>query len=1027
MLNPCAFALENNRTTLVLYFVVMLVGVVTYLTIGRSEYPAFTIRNAMVITSYDGRSAMQVEEEVTEPLEQAIRQLAEIDTVTSTSKPGVSIISVEIKEDYFEMEDIWSDMRNKIIETRLPDGAGVPAVNDSFGDVFPYIYAIKGDGFTAKELYDRAKHVRDRLLELDGVAKVALHGVQQERIYLEFSSTELAARGISPADISNGLRSQNAIVTSGASDFGTERLSIVTLGEFASVQELADYQMSIKGQSVTVRVSDLFTIVRDYEDPPRSFSHFNGERVICIAASMIDGGVVTEIGAQIEERLAEISATLPYGLEIETMFFQPEYVAASIDAVIVNLGQAFFFVVLVMLLFAGWRFAVIVSVLVPSTVLFCFALMPLMNVELEMMSIAALIIALGILVDNAVVVCEQILGRVNEGQDRRSAAIESIRGLIVPLLGASGTTVAAFGSIAMAKGGAAEFTFSLFAVVMLALLGSWLLSMTVIPMLCVYFLKPLKKDTFIGQCLTRLADPYEQLLRFVLRWPLAYPLLILLLTLVAGWGFKFIPNIFFPPNERGQFIVDFELPLGKTVIETEKQIKRLETWLLEEHKDEVKSVSSWIGNGGPRWYLSLSPESANPNYGMLNVLTTREDPAFVAALIKTVNDHGRSAFPDARVSAKALENGPPVGDPIQIRLSGEDMGTLYRLRDLVTAEIKEVQGCSDVRDDWGAWTKQVSIKPDPVRSARLGLNTSSIASAVALQYSGTVASVYHEGEDAIPIVLRARENFRNHLDRIGDIPVFGAEGGAVPLRQAANINVEFQPGSVLRRDTLRTMTIKAQVRGRFASEVLAELKPRLTALTESSDWPKNDYEIEYAGQVAESAEAQEKMAAGMPIPMAILSLILIAQFNSLRRFAIIVITLPPMLIGVVPGLLLTGSSFGFMTMLGMIALLGIIVNNAILLIDETNLQLNSGKELIGAVVDAARSRLRPILMTTATTIIGLLPLAISGGGMWTSMAWAMIFGLAFATVLTLLLCPALFALFFSRSERKRAEASAKPA
>ncbi|MEM7383678.1 MAG: efflux RND transporter permease subunit, partial [Verrucomicrobiota bacterium] len=337
--------------------------------------------------------------------------------------------------------------------------------------------------------------------------------------------------------------------------------------------------------------------------------------------------------------------------------------------------------------------------------------------------------------------------------------------------------------------------------------------------------------------------------------------------------------------------------------------------------------------------------------------------------------------------------------------------------DRIAGEIKMVEGSSDIRDDWGAWTKQIAIKPDPVRSARLGLTTSSIAQTISLQYSGTTATRYREGEDSIPVVLRTRDDFRSHLDRIGDLPVFGAEGGAVPLRQVADIEVTFQPGSVLRRDTLRTMTIKAKARGRFASEVLTELRPQLDALKESPDWPRG-YEIEYAGQVAESAEAQKNMAAGMPIPMAILAMILIAQFNSLRRFAIILITLPPMLIGVVPGLLLTGSSFGFMTMLGMIALLGIIVNNAILLIDETNFQLDAGRELIEAIVEAARSRLRPILMTTATTIIGLTPLAISGGGMWSSMAWAMIFGLAFATALTLLLCPALFALFFRGSDQK---------
>lgn len=1015
MINPCEFSLKNNRTTLVLYLVIMLVGIISYQNIGRREYPEFTIRNAMVITQYEGRSTIQVEEEVTETLEQAIRELPEVETVTSTSKPGLSIISVEVAEKYFDMEDIWSDLRNKISEAKLPDGAGVPSVNDDFGDVFPYLYAVTGDGYTNKELHDIAKTIKDELLEIDGVGKVELHGVQEERVYLEFSSSTLAARGIEPTDVINALRAQNAVVTSGAANFGIERLSIITLGEFQSIDELANYQMAIPGQSVTVRVSDLFDVTRGYQDPPKKLSHFNSERVICIAASMVEGGVVTEIGGKIDSKMKKISKTLPIGLELESMFFQPTYVQASIKDFIINLGQAFFFVVLVMLVFAGWRFAVIVGILVPSAVLFCFALMPSMNIELEMMSIAALIIALGILVDNAVVVCEQILNRLNQGFERREAAIQSIKGLILPLLASSGTTIAAFGSIAMAKGGAAEFTYSLFAVVMLTLLGSWILSMTIIPMLCVYFLKPLKKDTLVGGLLTELNKPYERSLRLVLKWPWAYPTLILLMTLFAGWGFQFVPNIFFPPNERGQFIIDFKLPLGTTITETESQISQLENWLLSEPNTIVKSVSSWIGDGGPRWYLSLDPEPANPNYGMLNVLTKADDPVIVGNFVKRVNDYTLTAFPNARISAKALENGPPVGEPIQIRISGKDINTLYEIKERISQSIENIQGVTSIFDDWGAWTKQVNIKPDPVRSARLGLNTQSISSAIAIQYSGTRATTYREGENAIPVFLRTKDEYRNNLERIGDLPVFGAQGGAVPLRQVADIDIQFQPGSVLRRDTLRTLTVKCKIQGRFASEVLKDIQPLVNEIRLSDTWP-GGYEIEFAGQVADAAEAQQNMAEGMPVPMACLALILIAQFNSIRRFSIIIITLPPMLIGVVPGLLITGSSFGFMTLLGMIALLGIIVNNAILLIDETNIQLASNQDLTEAIVKAAKSRIRPILMTTATTIIGLLPLAISGGGMWSSMAWAMIFGLAFATLLTLLLCPALFKLFFLREK-----------
>lgn len=1015
MLNPASITLKNSRTAIVLYLGVMFFGILTYLTIGNREYPAITIRNAVVMTNYPGRTSVQVEQEVTEPLEQAIRQLPQIEKVTSTSKPGFSLINVEINETYFEMEDIWTDMRNKISATRLPTGASAPIVNDDFGDEFPYVYALKGADFTPAELKDYGDMIRDRLLALDGVSKVEFHGNQDERIYLEFSSSELAARGISPQQVAAALNSQNAVVNSGSANFGNERLQIVTLGEFESLEELADYQISLSGESSSLRISDLFTVKRDYLDPSSSYSHFNGDRVLCIAVAMKDGGVVTEIGATITEEIARIQEDLPLGLEIETMFYQPVYVSASINAFIVNLIQAFGFVLVIMFIFSGIRLAMLVGILVPSAILLCFTFMPLVDVQLEMMSIAALIIALGILVDNAVVVCEQVLNRLNQGMDRMKAVTESVQGLIIPLLAGSGTTIAAFGIIAMAQGSTAEFTFSLFAVVALTLLGSWLLSLTIIPFFAYYFLKPLEKDTAVGRLVTKISGPYEKLLRLSLKLKWTVPILAFALTFLALMGMKLVPNIFFPPNDRGQFVIDFELPLGTNIEETEAEVKRLEEWLLNEKKDEVKSVSSWIGNGGPRWYLSLAPEQASPNYAFFSILTTSEDPALVKKLVAEVTERAHQEFPSARISPKALESGPPVGDPIQIKIRGPELETIYDLRDRIASAMRDTDGAIDARDNWGQWTKQISIDPDPVRLSRLGLDTSSLADALSLQYDGLNATAYRENERSIPVVLRSREDFRENLADLRDLPVFGGKSGIVPLSQAADINLEYQPGSIRRWNTLRELVVQCRVQDRYPSEVLADLKPKVEEIVASPDWPAG-YSIEWAGEQAESAKSQKKLAAGAPIPIAFLCLILIAQFNSLRAFAIIMMTIPPMLIGVVPGLLLTGSSFGFMTLLGLIALMGIVVNNAILLIDETRNQLaEGGKDFVQVIVDSAKSRFRPIIMTTATTVFGLLPLAIAGGGMWSSMAYAMMFGLAFATVLTLLLCPTLFYLFHRRS------------
>lgn len=1016
-MNLAKITLRNNRTSLILYTLLLLVGFQTFLTIGRLEYPEFTIRNAQVITSYPGRTPIQVEQEVSEPLEKSLRQMAEVKEIKSTSKNGLSILSVELKDNYYDLRPIWQRMRNKVTETKLPDGAKTPSVHDEdFADIFPYIYAIVGDGYTNKELLDYGEILEDNLLAIEGVARVQFHGVREENIFIEFSSSELASYGFTPGGISAQIAAQNTIASSGNVLISKDRVTITTKGEFGSLDEIKALRFGTIDGETTVKLEDFATVTRGYKDPDTTLAHVDGERVITMAVSMVKGGVVTDIGDLINAEIAKTVQTFPIGVEVESIFFQPEYVSASISSFLVNLGQAFFFVVLVMLLFAGLRLSLVVGVLVPSAILFCFSFMPAMGVQLEMMSIAALIIALGLLVDNAVVVSEQILVRLSNGDDRYTACTEAVASLTVPLLASSATTIAAFSTVALAPGTASEFTFSLFAVVSMTLLCSWLLSITIIPLFCYYFLKPLKKETFVGRLFQKLYSPYEALLRWSLKTKIVVPAIVLALTILAGMGFKLIPTIFFPPNERGQFIADFELPLGTDILETEKAALRLETWMLENHGDELRNISVWIGNGGPRWYLSLSPEPANANYAFFNILTKSGDPADIERIKKSVSEHAAKHYPQVRFSAKSLESGPPVGAPIQIRIYGDDMETLYENRDKIEAAMNDVAGLYDIKDDWGVWVKQIAVVPDAVKASRLGFSTGTIADALSTQYSGLTSSMYREGEDTIPIVVRSYEDFRKHPERIRDMPIYGADGVSVPLGQIANIRTVIEPGSILRENTLRTMTIGAQVTGRFASEALVDLIPKLDSISASM---LPGYHLEIGGEKEESAESQNNMASAMPIAFCLLSLVLISQFNSVRRFLVILLTIPPMIVGVVPGLLITGSSFGFMTMLGMIALLGIIVNNAILMIDEINLQWkDETKSVDEAIIAAALSRLRPIVLTTVTTIIGLVPLAISGGGMWSSMANAMMFGLGFGTILTLVLCPTLMSLFFRDKNEK---------
>lgn len=1009
-----SWVLRYNRIAIVFYVLFLCVGLESFRSVGRQEYPPFTIRNAVILTYYPGRSALDVESQITDPLEETLQNIPEITEVKSNSKEGVSIITIELKETLFDLQPIWQDVRNKVAEVSLPQGASQPFVNDSFGDIYPYIYCLSAEGFSLKEINDTADIIRDQILRVDGVAKVEFHGQQRECIYVDFSESKLIANGLTPSQIGQSIRQHNAVSNSGTIKVGSHRLTLFTKGQYDSLKELG--QTRITDQGLTL--ADIATIYRGSEIPIPTLAHLNGKRVLSIAISMKEGQNVSVVGEHIRKAVHSIQSHLPLGMAMEESFFQPKYVNESVRNFLINLGQSFSFVAVIMLFFAGWRIALIVAILVPSAILYSFSLMPALHIQLEMMSIAALIISLGLLVDNAVVVSEQILVRLSEGLSRKDACIKTVRNLLFPLLVASATTVAAFSPIAIAPGAVSEFTYSLFAIVTATLLSSWVLSITIIPLFCYYFLKPLKRETLIGRMLQKIYTPYEKLLRLAIAgkgWSVA---LIFAAIIPALWAMQKVPNIFFPPNERAQCLVEMSLPLGSDITTMEERVSRFETWLREHKKEDVVSVSSWIGEGGPRWYLSLAIEFSNPNYAQLTILTKKGDPAFMRQFLKELHDYAAKAFPDVRFASQTLEAGPPVGYPIQIALHGEDIDTLYLLRNKIVKSIEDFKFLYALHDDWDAWDKQLVIDENLAQVQRLGLTPYGIASDIQTRYQGVNVSEFRETQRSLPIIVRSGKAQNAHAEDLAQTPIYGGHGGWVPLGQLAHVGLEFMPGSIRRENSKRVMTIKARVDSSlYASQALAQIQKRINQLLDAQDWP-HGYTVSYEGETKESAEAQGRIGGAMPYSLGILSVILMLQFNSFRRFFIIILTIPPMMIGIAIGLLSTGSSFGFMTLLGIIALMGIIVNNAILLIDETDTKLKEGLSVKEGVVAAAKSRLRPILITTLTTIIGLLPLGLAGGGMWSSMAYAMMFGLGFATVLTLVLCPVLYTLFFRKNPFK---------
>jgi multidrug efflux pump subunit AcrB len=1006
-MNPAAWCIRNSRTAATVFVLVAALGAHTFMTMSRLENPDFTFRTALVVTYFPGASPQRVEQLLSDPLEEKLREIPELDRVESQSMAGVSVITVHMYEHLKDTRPVWNKLRNKIDDARggLPDGVIGPNVNDEFGDVFGVVVALTGDGHTYRELKDVADDVRDELLKIGSVAKVDLYGTQDERIFIEFSNARLAEYGYSPYTLMQLLRAQNAIQPGGRAVVGGESVIIEATGEFQTLGDLRQMSFIAPGTGNAVNLGDIATIRRDFVDPPTSMARFNGKPSIVLAVSMADGNNIIDMGDAVQQRLRELTADLEVGLSFETLVYQPRFVERSIDDFMHNLLEAFAFVFIVVLVFTGLRAGMIVGLLVPMAMLASVALMPAFDVDLQQVSIASLIIALGILVDNGIVMSENILVRLEQGEERMSAVTAAVQELWVPLLTSSIATVLAFLPIATARSTTGEYCLSLFIVVGLTLGMSFVLSLTMIPMLCYYTLKPggNRKHADMDTPSIRF---YRKALMASLRHPWRLIGAILAAFVVALWGFRFVPKAFFPPNEREMFVIDFWQPSGTDIRATAAECERLEALLLQD--PEVVSVGTFVGTGGPRWYLSLNIEQDLPSYAFLvvNTRSVRNVAETVARTRRMMEEH----FPESRHAVNLLELGPPVGAPIQVRLSGPDIETLYHLRAKVVDALRGTDGVRNVRDDWGEWTKKLLVDVNQDQAKLAGLTSQDIALSLQTEMSGLQASEFREGKEQIPIVVRSEEAFRRDLARIEGLNLYSfLLGRRVPLLQVATPRLTWEPSNIRRRNQERTMTVKADVVGRFASDALAEVMPKLQDYRGSDTWPIG-YDIAFGGEEEESEKASSSIVAGLPLAGGLIFLTLMSQFNSLRSAIIILLTIPWMIIGIVPGMLLTGVSFGFMAMLGMISLAGLIVNHTIVMADCMKLERASGKSWKDAIVSSAIRRFRPIMMTIVTAVVSLIPLSIRGGGMWQPMANLLISGMLFSTVLTLLLYPALCAL-----------------
>ncbi|MCE5271746.1 efflux RND transporter permease subunit [bacterium] len=1011
-------AIKYNRVTLTMLLIVVIGGLIAYTRMERREDPAFTVRTALVVTYFPGGSPERVEMLVTDKLEKVIQEIPEIDYLESESKTGLSVIHVNIREEYSQMRPIWDRLRRKVEKAApdLPSGVIGPLVDDEFGDVYGVIISITGEGFSYAELKDVADQTRNDLLHLDDVAKVEILGAQQERIFVEYNNARLSELHLSSLQLKQMLESRNILIPGGSVMIGDERLVVEPSGNFESLDELRKSVISVPGSGQLLTLEDIATVRRGYIDPPQSLMHADGTRCLGLAVSMRDGGNILNLGRQVQQVLDRLQGQYPWGVQFGQVVFEPQRVKQSVDGFVLNLIESVLLVLVVMLLSLGLRTGVLVASLIPMTILTTFLVMYYLGIGLDKVSLAAMIISLGLLVDNAIVMSEAIMVKIEAGHSAMEAAVKSARELRVPLLNSTLTTCASFLPIFLAKSVTGEYTASLFKVVSISLLASWTLALTLIPLLCVHFLKV---KTHV-ESTERFSRPfyrrYRGLLLTLLRRPLVSLGGFLVLFILSMASFVIIPKIFFPPNSTPLVKIMLDLPVGTAIESTERTVSGIETFMQEElsadpqhGKPGVTGWGSFIGQGMPRFVLTHHPKIASPEYA--DILVRLSDYDFHEQLAARIDSFCRANYPDLEVRVKPLENGPPIDHPVQYRISGRDYNRIFALAEQVKDRLAGLEGTRNISDDWGSRAAKLLVRIDEPRALRAGVSNQDIAVSLLTHLSGFQTTEYREGDKVIPVTLRSAAAGREDIDRIETLSVYSQMTGmSVPLRQVADIEVAWEPAHIVRRDRYRTVTVQCDLApGMTASRVNAQMVPWLEQ--QRSTWELG-YGWELGGEAETSGKSQNSVLDQLPLAGFIILMLLVLQFNSFRKPLIILSTIPLGMIGVIIGLLAMHSYFGFMTLLGAVSLSGIVVNIAIVLLDRIDLEHSSGLELSRAVVDSAQHRIRPILLSTLTTVGGIAPLYFGGDVIFKPMAVALMFGLLFSTLLTLGLLPVLYALLY---------------
>lgn len=1017
------YAIKNNRVTLVALFIIFTSAILIYFKMPRAEDPGFIVRTAVVSTYMPGASPYRMEQLITDKVEKAIQEMPEVDFIDSESRTSVSVVSVNVKPEYTDMTPIWDELRRKVEEVApiLPQGATFPEVDDDLGDVFGVILSIVGEGFNYADIEDIADSVRDEILRLEDVAKVDIKGAQEQRIFVEFQHARLAEMGLSPQQLIQTLSSRNIIDPGGSVTTGDERIVLEPTGNYESIEDLKQTIIKSPASDELLYLGDITNIFRGYIDPPSVKMRANNEPSLALAVSMRDGGNITRLGEQINALIPRLKQAYPIGVEFDWIAFQPDIVSKTVNDFVVNLLQAIAVVSIVMLISLGLRTGIVVASLIPGAILMSIMFMGYFDIGLDQVSLAALIIALGMLVDNAIVMVESILVDMRSGKKAIKAAIDSAAELRIPLLTSSLTTIAAFLPIYLAESETGEYTAPLFKVVAITLLSSWFLALTMIPLFSSYVIRVKKSvgDIADGEIYsTPFYIRYRKFLTILLKRPMFFIAVLGGLFVLTMMLSALVPQLFFPPSDRPQFAMELEFPLGTDISKSEAMIKRVEAFIEQElvvNDERKEGISNWgafIGEGPPLYYLGATYKTTSPEFTYVIANTTSD--TVIQAMIERLEGFFWTEFPDLKATLKRLDFGPPVDYPIAVRIMGREEDKVFDIVGDLKKQLSNISGTKNISDDWGLETKKLLVRVSQPRARRAGLTSEDIATSLQAGLEGIELTQFREGDEIIPVILRSVAAERDDIDKLETLNVFAqSTGRSVPLKQVADVNtaLTWEPAKILRRDRLKTVTVTSELQDSVtANEVVTQALPWLES--ESQSWPPG-YRFEVGGEAEESAKANESIVAKLPIAGFIILFLLVMQFNSVRKPLIILVTIPLGLMGVIVGLFITNSYMGFMTFLGIISLAGIVINNAIVLLDRIQLEMTEfGRSPQDAIIEAAQRRLRPILLTTATTIGGLIPLWVSGGAMWEPMAIAIIFGLLFATVLTLGFVPMFYALLY---------------